>query len=210
MELELAQQHKLIVERCKNLLEVVLTEDKDIVIEILNKSQLKIDNYNEENSTVVDATKTELGLFRAMVKRIVDGKYVKPTLRLITNPRDEESYDYLCDKEEMQNYESHGHKYQCYDIELFCHDCRKEYEERRRLAEEYYIKVRNIENEFSDACDNTVFSDDLKSRSISLSRSIIVKYSPTELQKILKKEIHKEAMLVFEQQNKELLSKYNF
>ena len=34
MNLELAEQHKLIVENCKNLLSVVLNEDKKVVTEI--------------------------------------------------------------------------------------------------------------------------------------------------------------------------------
>jgi hypothetical protein len=211
MNLMLAEQHKLIVERCKNLIQVLLIQDKDIVLEIMKKSQSKIDNFNQENLTIIDPNKTEIGLFNSMVKRIIEGKYINPLIKPIIKPKNEDDFDYLCDKEELQvmKYEDFEDDYY-YDFNLFCDSCRKEYNERIKLVEEYKLQVETIVKEFKDACSNTVFTDDLKLRKISLSRSIIDKYEPTEVQKILVKEIHKEVFLVFEEQNKELLKKYNF
>ena len=37
MNLILAEQHKLIVERCKKLIQVLLIQDKDIVLKIMKK-----------------------------------------------------------------------------------------------------------------------------------------------------------------------------
>jgi hypothetical protein len=211
MNLQLADQHKIIVERCKDLLQVVLTEDKDIVTQIMNKSQSKIDNYNQENSTIIDATKTEIGLFNGMVKRIIEGKYINKLIKQIIEPEEAYDFDYLCDKEEKQltQYEDFEDEY-FYEPDLFCETCKKEFNERLNLLDEYRLKVKNIQEEFKNACNNTVFTDDLKLKKISLTRSIVVKYDPTEVQKILAKEIHKEIFLVFQEQNKELLSKYNF
>ncbi len=211
INLELAQQHKLIVEKCNDLLKVLQTEDKDIINSIMNKSKLQIEKYNQENSTIVDATKTEIGLFNGMVKRIIEGRYINPLVKSIIKPKDEDDFDYLCDLEEMQEikYEDYEDVFY-YDFNLFCDSCRKEYNERVKLYGEYKLKIKTIISEFKTACDNTIFPDDLIKRSVSLSRSIIIKYDPTELQKILKKEIHKEAFIVFEEQNKDLLKKYNF
>ena len=211
INLELAQQHKLIVEKCNDLLKVLQIEDKDIINAIMNNSKLQIEKYNQENSTIVDATKTEIGLFNSMVKRIIEGRYINPLVKSIIKPKDEDHFDYLCDLEEMQvikyvDYEDEFY----YDFNLFCDSCRKEYNERLKLYGEYKLKIETIISEFKNACDNTIFPDHLIKRSVSLSRSIIIKYDPTELQKILKKEIHKEALIVFEEQNKDLLKKYNF
>jgi hypothetical protein len=211
MNLELAEQHKMIVEKSKELLKVILIQDKDLVTEIMNKSQSKIDNYNQKNLTIIDATKTEIGLFNSMVKRIIEGKYINPLVKSIIKPKDEDDFDYLCDLEEMQviKYEDYEDDFY-YDFNLFCDSCRKEYNERLKLCGEYKLKIETIISEFKNACSNTVFTDNLKSRKISLTRSIVVKHEPTEVQKILAKEIHKEVFFVFEQQNKDLLKKYNF
>jgi len=211
MNFQLADQHKIIVERCKDLLQVVLTEDKDIVTQIMSKSQSKVEDFNKENSTIIDATKTEIGLFNSMVKRIIEGKYINKIIRQIIEPEHAYDFDYLCDKEEKQltQYEDFEDEY-FYEPDLFCDTCKKEFNERLNLLDEYRLKVKNIREEFKNACNNTVFTDDLKLRKISLTRSIVVKHDPTEVQKILAKEIHKEVFLAFEQQNQELLLKYNF
>ena len=210
INLELAQQHKLIVEKCDDLLKVLQIEDKDIINSIMNKSKLQIEKYNQENSTIVDANKIEIGFFNGMVKKIISKKYITPSVNLFFKPKSRDFFDYLCDKEELQFDEWQGEPCEYYDYNLFCKTCKKEYFDRDKLLDEYYLKINSIKEEFKTACDNTIFPDDLIKRSVSLSRSIIIKYDPTELQKILKKEIHKEALIVFEEQNKDLLKKYNF
>jgi hypothetical protein len=209
MNLQLAEQHKIIVERCKNLLQVVLNEDKDIVNEIMNKSQSKINNYNQENSTIVDATKYELSTFKRTAKRVVNGKYANVLIKLLKKPFYQEESEYLCDKEQQQTYDKGSYNYKYYDYDLFCDKCKKESDKRRKENDEYEDEVKRILNEFENACEVTFFTEDLKAKSISLSRSI-TNHNPTELQKVLKNQIHKEMLVAFQQQNKELLSKYNF
>jgi hypothetical protein len=211
MSLQLAEQHKIIVERCKGLLQVVLNEDKYIVNEIMNKSQSKVEDFNKENLTIIDATRTEIGLFNGMVKRIIEGKYINKLIKQIIEPEHAYDFDYLCDKEERQltQYEDFEDEY-FYEPDLFCDTCKKEFNERLNLLDEYRLKVKNIQEEFKNACNNTTFTDDLMLRKISLTRSIVVKHDPTEVQKILAKKIHNEVFLVFQEQNKELLTKYNF
>jgi len=211
INLELAQQHKLIVEKCNDLLNVVLIEDRDIIFSLLDKSKLHLENYNQQNLTVLNPTKTEIGLFNSIVKKIINRKYIVPTINEIIKPKSAELFDYLCDKEELQDGgEWRGEIYEYYDFNLFCETCKKEYFSRYKLYDDYLTKIKDIIQEFKTACDNTIFPDNLILESVSLSRSIIIKYAPTELQKILKKEIHKKAFIVFEEQNKDLLIKYNF
>jgi hypothetical protein len=210
MNLQLAEQHKVIVERCKDLLQVILIEDKDVINEIMNKSQLKIDNYNKDNSTVINPTKYELSTFKSTAKRVVNGKYSNVFIRTLEKPKYESDYlDYLCDKEQKQKYEGSNWVYEYYDSELFCDKCKNEYNDRQKYSYEYQDEKNRIINEFQNACENTHFEEDLRLRSISLSRSI-TNHNPTELQKVLKKQIHNEILIAFEQQNKELISKYNF
>lgn len=209
INLELAQQHKLIAEKCNELLKVVLIEDKDVIIEIMNKSLLEIENYNQENLTILNPTKTEIGLFNSMLKRIVDGKYIIPSTKLITKP-ESNNEDYLCDKEELQKEEYDGKVIEYYDYKLFCNDCKRESDKRDDLISDYYEKIKKIKLDFNNACNSTIIPNELLLRKISLGRSIIDKYYPTQIQKVLNKEIHKELMSIFEEQNKDLLKKYNF
>ena len=162
MNFQLADQHKIIVERCKDLLQVVLTEDKDIVTQIMSKSQSKVEDFNKENSTIIDATKTEIGLFNSMVKRIIEGKYINKIIRQIIEPEHAYDFDYLCDKEEKQltQYEDFEDEY-FYEPDLFCDTCKKEFNERLNLLDEYTLKVETIIREFKTACNNTVFKDSL-------------------------------------------------
>ena len=209
MNLELAEQHKLIVERCENLLQVILKEDKHTITEIMMKSQSIIENYNEQNLTIINPTKTELGLFSSMVKRVIEGHYANKAIKAIGITDDPRTYDYLCDKEEMQISTYEHYEYEYYDYDLFCDSCRKEHDKREILWYENIKKKNDIRDEFKNACNNTIFTDELRSRKISLSRSIIDKYYPTKLQQTLAKEIHKEVFEIFTKQNKELILKYN-
>jgi hypothetical protein len=210
MNLQLAEQHKLIVERCKDLLQVVFIEDKDIVKEIMNKSQLKVEEYNNENSIVINPTKYELSTFKSTAKRVVNGKYANVFIKTLEKPKYEDDYlDYLCDKEKKEKHENITWDYEYYNPDSFCDKCKEEFYKRQKSSYEFQDEKSRIINEFQNACENTYFEDDLKLRSISLSRSIVFG-NPTELQKVLKKKIHQEILLAFEQQNKELLKKYNF
>ena len=210
MNLQLAEQHKVIVERCKDLIQVVFIEDKDIVKEIMNKSQLKVEEYNNENSIVINPTKYELSTFKSTAKRVVNGKYANVFIKTLEKPKYEDDYlDYLCDKEQKEKHENITWDYEYYNPDSFCDKCKEEFYKRQKSSYEFQDEKSRIINEFQDACGNTYFEDDLKLRSISLSRSIVFG-NPTELQKVLKKKIHQEILLAFEQQNKELLKKYNF
>ena len=71
------ERHKLIVERSKKLIGVLHGEDEETVQSIMKASKAALDKYNTENRTVIDITKTEDGLWRGNVKKLVLGKFTE-------------------------------------------------------------------------------------------------------------------------------------
>ena len=81
-------QYKIIIEKSKELLKVVFENDVAYLQNMINSYQVKIDHYNKKNLTIIDASSRENGLWNAMIKTIVKGKYYNPIIKNRKSPPD--------------------------------------------------------------------------------------------------------------------------
>ena len=198
------EQHKFVVDRATELLKVALKRDIEYIKSIIQISQDVIDIYNKKNLTIVDPTKRELGLFSSKVKAVVLGRYFNPLEReMIASRPYRDEYEYLCDEcEKKTEYDEY------YDESKFCETCKYELNKRSKEISESYKQRDKIKAEFSEACDKIVFSDDLMSKSILLSRNITDHSKLNPLQIAIRDVIHNEIIKAFQEQNQKLITKY--
>lgn len=210
MEVIEIEQHKIIVNKCTELLKVCLKKDYDILKNILDNSKNKIDNYNNKNLTIVDVTKQEKSLWSSTIKKVVYGKYYNPIKKYLDNNFNDrsEDTDYICkEHKEIYTYED-GTQEWFYNEKKFCNSCKKEYLKRTKETDDFYKKKDAIKTEFKTACNNTKFSNDLMLKCILLNRKIPNKYKVEGLFLAIKETIHTEILTTFQNQNKKLITKY--
>lgn len=124
------EQHKIIVELSKKLLNVCFDSQKDIIKNLIKNSKNEINNFNSKELTVVDASKSELGLFKSAVKKIIYGKFLNVIISKI-NKDDYNEDDYYYKKDEIRNE--------------FKNACNKTFFE-KDLINKYILLSRKIEN----------------------------------------------------------------
>mgnify|MGYP001329888024 CR=1 FL=1 len=206
------EQHKFVVDRATELLQVALSKDIEYIKSIIHISQEAIDSYNKKNLTIADPTKRELGLFSSKVKSVICGRYFNPLEReMIASRPVSDVYEYLCDEcEKKKEYDTDydGVEYEYYDECKFCKTCKNEYHKRREEISASYKQRDKIKAEFSEACDKTLFCDDLRSKSILLSRNITDHSKLNPLQIAIRDVIHNEIIKAFQEQNQKLITKY--
>ena len=203
------EQHKLIVKNCKELLKVSLENDIDYLRNIINKSKNIIDNYNNENLTIVDVTKKEIGLWKSTIKKLVYGRYYNSIIKKIDSHDDRsEDFEYACEEhKDIYTYRD-GAQDWFFNVDKFCSTCKKEYLKRDNETKIYYQNELNIQIEFKNACNNTIFCKDLRLRYILLNRRIPNKYKVEGLLLSIKDTIHTEILKTFQEQNEILITKY--
>ena len=198
------EQHKLIANSCKDLLNVVFSSDLDTVTNILNKSQSKIDQYNNNKLTITDISVYEIGIWNANIKKLIYGRYLNPILKKMKNI-DEDDYEYICESHRI--YDEDGSW--LFDEEKICKSCKKELLKTEKLWFEHNDNMDNLRKEFSKACNNTVFEQDIRDKYTLLRRMSACTYHLNPLETIINNSIHIEILTTFFNQNKELLIKHN-
>ena len=199
------EQHKLIVERCKSLLIVSLEEDKEYLEDMINHSQMLIDEYNKENLTAIDISKRENGCFTGTVKKIIKGAYLNDIYKQIGDPP-VDNHEYIC--ESHYKYYEEWKEY-LFVFEDFCESCVKESKKREKESKDYYEKIDKVRSEFNIAAEKTVYDKELISKYTIYRRKLINPYFLTPLEKVLGDTIRLEMLRVFQEQNKQLINKYN-
>lgn len=177
------ERHKLIVERSKKLIEILHGEDAETVQSIMKGSKAALDKYNTENRTVIDITKTEDGLWRGNVKKVVVGKFTK----------------YFRGSTRVIRLKIGGDC--CDHLDSYCLECQQKEDEffSKRITDDAKRAI------FSNACDSTEFPEDLKLKYILLCRSAQWP-NLNPLQLALKETIHTEILTVFQNQNQQLIA----
>lgn len=209
MELIEIEQHKLIVKNCKELIKVSLENDIDYLQNIINKSKNIIDNYNNENLTIVDVTKKESGLWKSTIKKVVYGKYYNPIIKNLDNHYDRsEDFEYACEEHKDIYNHKDGTQEWFYNVDKFCPTCKKEYLKREKETKDFYKNIENIKSEFRDSCNKTIFCKDLRLKCILLNRKIPNQYKVEPLLLAIKETIHTEILKTFQNQNQKLITKY--
>ena len=160
----LIERHKLIFDKCLDLLKVCLNEDKDVLELILNKSKDFIDNHNKQNLSVINPSKYELGKLKASIKTIIRGVYVNPIIKEIPKP-ELSDYEFICKK--CRIYEYDGDEWEhldfikddwYYDERKLCKSCKTQLNELDKIHDGYYDKTVSVRKKFADLCDNTNYS----------------------------------------------------
>lgn len=199
------EQHKLIVEKSKELLDVCLDDDREYIKSVIEKSQQKINDFNEKNLTVVDFFKKELGSWSSTVKKIIYAKYCNPIIDSIDFKDESENYEYMCEKHKIYD-DSFDDWF--FDLKDLCESCKNEYYKREKNYIDFYKKKQKIFNEFKNACEKTNFSEELKAKYILLNRKVEDIYKLKPLEKSIKEVIRIEILKTFQKQNQELITKY--
>lgn len=196
-------QHELIIQRCKSLIDVCMPEDISFLEAIIEKSRYHLDNYNKSKRTISDPTNTELGVWKASVKKIVLGKFYNEIYK--------EKYLPMIDKNEEQISLCSRclHIYNDENLFLdFCEDCSKEYDKMLDVDHKICDEMESVKSHIKDACDRTVFSENLMLDFILLGRDYNKQSTKDALEKSIRDAIKNEVIATFQEQNKELLTKY--
>jgi len=223
-------RHKIIVEKCEELIEFVSKQDEMTVNVIMEKSKAAINKYNEEKLTICNPTKSELGKWSLAIKSIVNARLVKPLLYpdeafawrfddffccdcrnvkfTLENywdmPADEFGNNLL--KKHYEIYEDGADEY-LFVLESLCHDCRAKYLDHIKYLDNCKKENEAIKNEFSKACNNTIFSEDLMLKHIYIMRNYGC-YNTDPIIVSVKETIKTKILQTFVEQNQELLTKF--
>ena len=203
MNLAEIEQHKIIIKRCKELLKVSLKEDVAYLDSIIKKSNDILNDFNKKELTVVNFTQKEKGIWISSLKKSVKAKYLKPYLNKIYLDYDYDAEDVFCKEHYRWHTLKDGTKMFGYDYNELCDNCKKELNKRE---DDYRSKYENACNDFDEACNNTVFSDELKTKYTLLNRRSI--NQPNVIEKEIRDSLLTERLLEFQKQNKELITKY--
>lgn len=209
MDLVEIEQHKLIVEKGKELLNVALYKDFDYLKSMIEFSKSIIDYYNNTNITVEDISNKENGIWNSIIKHIVCGHFYNPIINKMPEQVDRtDDIEYICkDHFLLYTYED-GTEEWLYDTDKFCKSCKKELLKRQKEYFDFIDEKDKIRDEFKKACDITVFCDDLKAKCILLIRKKTSSSDSDPLFLAIKNAIRTEILSTFQNQNKKLINKY--
>jgi len=208
MESVLIEQHKLITERCKDLINVSLDEDVVFLRQILNKSKKELDEHNNENLTVVDVTSKESGIWRIVIKNVIYGRHINSLVGKLSKHIEHDLVDFVCDGDKMYDKKNTWNDGWYYYEDKLCNTCKNKLEkiERKNLCIEN--NIQKIRDDFHEACNKTIFDKDLKLKYVLLSRNI-KNHKPNPLETAIKETIHNEIAKTFQEQNEKLIIKYS-
>ena len=206
MKTLITDQHKMVIQRCRELLNVAFDQDKETLKEILERSQKAIIKYNNNHLTVIVVSKTETGTWNSTIKKVITGRFVNKILSQHENKIYRDDFEYICDNDKVWN-EDHTDWSLPDDL---CEDCQKECDIRKRKENESYEKCDNIASKFNKACENTIFPEDLKLKYILLCRRISHRTKLDSLELAIKDSIHTEIIKIFQEENIKLISNYKY
>jgi len=200
------ETHKLIIDRCESLLNV-LYEDKDVVMSIMSKSKKIVDDYNKNNSTIVDISSDERGYWLQSSKVIIFGRYsLRINKKFKQELKDNIGYYQYCDSHKYYNIDFDQ---MLFDEDKFCDKCKAHKKKKDLLTKEYNEKIKKVKIEFKEAYDRTVFPSELVMRSVSMKRISSKKKILNSLDVESKDNIKKDIIKAFSEQNKKLIFGYN-
>lgn len=211
MDLIEIERHKLIIERCKLLLEIADSIDMINIKNIMTVSEKIIISYENHNFTVVNPSKREIGNFNGNVKLLVYGEFLNKILKdyELNNEYIYDDYQYVCMNCRIYDDENDSESWGVAP-EKFCKKCNAEYKIRESKRDVFWKNKKIIEKEFKDACDKTFFDTNFINKWVFLKRKIAKRTNNNiDLQNALKDIMSTNIIDEFQNQNKELLIKYN-
>ena len=183
------EQHKLILEKGKELLKVAFDSDKDLISNIINNSKNVVDNYNTEKLTVTDVSNKENGLW-------------KSTLKI------REKYNFEYDDEDILCGNCLYSLQEIFEDVKYCSFCEPKIEQNKKIKEKYYNEIEILKDLYLKSIEKTNFSSDLKYKYILLTRKIGRYYQfATEIQKTIKESLRLQIIRNYQEQNQELINK---
>lgn len=156
-------------------------EDRIVVEKIINSYKDSITEYHTKELTVINPTKTELGIVRSTLKKRV--------------------INYIAG---ISSIEYYGHRYSDIFLEHICDGndycslCEEEYKKR----ESFYKKKNDLIVKIRELCDKTKLSEELVSSKILLHRKNTNYYSYNKLEQELNEFIKTKMLEQFIEQNK--------
>ena len=202
------ERHKAIVSSIDELIKIVVDEsDVKKLKSILKHSRDELDFFNKQNLTVVDITKTEIGVFKGSSKRTIQSKYLRKWLES-RYVKDEFELCAACKKESDREYRIWS-KWRVDYYSKICLDCKKKDNECSKNREINREVFSVIDDEFQKAWESTIFTNDLQQKHALIKRQYKgwADEAPPLVKQIfesIKLEMEKQ----FIEQNKELIIKY--
>lgn len=197
------ERNKLIVSRCNKLLEVCLDSEKETIETIRDNAKYKLDEYNNKKITVVNPTNREIGRWKASVRALIKNRFLKQIEDRKVYTKEE--YDFICESHRI--YDESKHDVWFYDYENACDSCRSRIDEIENSWKAHYDLVNKAKDEFYKAIDNTILEDKLMERFVLVGRKI-KRSDNNPLEKPIRESIHTQFLKEFQEQNKELITKY--
>lgn len=204
------QRHKLIIEKGKEFLKVAFDSDKEGVKKIIATSKNCLTKFNKKEFTIVDLTEVEKRRFITSTKRIIVGQFVNSKARELGKKISEYKTCKDCEKHKEHSLWL-GVKEWHVDYDKLCVKCQNYFYGIDRKIKLTNNLVDKIEQEFLDACLKTVFSSDLRNRYVMYKRMKINNggyYKSNFLDRAIADSLKIEVMSVFQEQNKQLITKY--
>tara|TARA_R110000868_G_scaffold3563_2_gene22510 strand:+ start:54 stop:665 length:612 start_codon:yes stop_codon:yes gene_type:complete len=197
------EQHKLILEKGKELLKVAFDSDKDLISNIINNSKNVVDNYNTEKLTVTDVSNKENGLWKSTLKKVIYANFFKKKFILIR-----EKYNFEYDDEDILCGNCLYSLQEIFEDVKYCSFCEPKIEQNKKIKEKYYNEIEILKDLYLKSIEKTNFSSDLKYKYILLTRKIGRYYQfATEIQKTIKESLRLQIIRNYQEQNQELINK---
>lgn len=197
------ERNKLIVSRCNKLLEVCLDSEKETIETIRDNAKYKLDEYNNKKITVVNPTNKEKGRWKMSARALIKNRFLKQIEDKMVYTKGE--FDFICESHRI--YDESKHDAWFYDYENTCDSCRSRIDEIKTSWKAHYDLVNKAKDEFYKAIDNTILEDKLMERFVLVGRKI-KRSDNNPLEKTIRESIHTQFLKEFQEQNKELITKY--
>lgn len=201
-----AKKHKIIRDRGLLLAEVLHGEEKKYVLSIVNTSRKFIKKAGEKRNIVLYPEKSKKGQFIRAVKRYIRTDFISyARLRLKDVSLSYADLDGLCNRcsryaEEIDET--------AYSMEA-CKKCEELMDYRVKVWQVQNKRFGIIEEDFSNAIENTDFPDQLIGNWMLLMNKMNEDKESKHIDKALKEFIRDELINEFRNQNKQLLKKYD-
>ena len=164
-------------------------EHVELINNIIELYSEDIAYFNNKQLTVINPTKTELGLIRSALKKIVRGYYS----------------DYFITAPEFVYSDTYKEHYKLYEDCCYCEHC----DEQLDLSEKHYSKYddinRELEIEIKNACSNTIIPEDIINAKILLRRRQPNSFQYNKLEVELNEYLNAKMLEEFINQNQEFI-----
>ena len=191
-QLELIRHNKAIEYLTKSL-DLLNHKDRVVIESIITNCKEQINFFNNENLEVINPTKAELGSIGSSLKKIVNGVFINPINKKLIF-----TYKYT------SQYEKHLEV----DGGCECDECLKEENAMYEAKYSYYKPIKDLQLEFTNACNKTVITKDIIDAKILLARkspNYWLGYNKLDWE--LSEFIKLKMLESFQEQNKSLIQK---